>query len=504
MYPFWDLAIQPVLEAVGATPHRRDRRAAGRHHGPDARRARRRRRAPRHRPASGVRPGGARAALSRAGTSSTATSASTCSTGSRRWTPRSSTVTTTGTPSTTSCKRCARTARAAGEPLPVLHPARRRLALRPPRPLLRARADPGGVPPAVPPGRHDARAAASSPSQGGLNPHNCNADHEGGPRNGVMTGARRLHGRARPTAPPRGAAGLLRAGDRRRGGGPRRAPRAAGGPRRLEGAEGRGPSPSSPRQLRLEGLTEYHNVWYGPLHAPRRCGRRLPRAPQGRAAQRALHRAGAAHPPAGAEHRARYAPFGESLRDPTRRLIAQFDDSARSDDPAGRPDTDGRRRRRTSRSPRWVGCGSTPSRRALDTVRLEGVPGDLVECGTGRGGGGVFMRGYLAGVRHAVAPGLRRRPLPGAPPRARRHHRPTTTGVPGRRRRVPRAARRTSTSVRDAFARFDLLDDRVRFLQGPYDGHASATPTRPDRAAAHRRRPSATRPARSSTRSTTR
>src|SRR3954453_13792619 len=34
-------------------------------------------------------------------------------------------------------------------------------------------------------------------------------------------------------------------------------------------------------------------------------------------------------------------------------------------------------------------------RASLDTVREEAIVGDLVECGTNRGGGAIFMRGYL-------------------------------------------------------------------------------------------------------------
>ena len=33
--------------------------------------------------------------------------------------------------------------------------------------------------------------------------------------------------------------------------------------------------------------------------------------------------------------------------------------------------------------------------RCLDTIRDESVGGDLIECGTGRGGGAIFMRAYL-------------------------------------------------------------------------------------------------------------
>ena len=89
MFPFWEIAIAPALDAIGArrvveigalrgetTELMLDRL------GPDAEL---------HviDPVAGVRSRRARAAASRAGTSSTATSATTCSPDARRrWTPR--------------------------------------------------------------------------------------------------------------------------------------------------------------------------------------------------------------------------------------------------------------------------------------------------------------------------------------------------------------------------------------------------------------------------------
>ena len=96
---------------------------------------------------------------------------------------------------------------------------------------------------------------------------------------------------------------------------------------------------------------------------------------------------------------------------------------------------------------------------SLTAIHEDGIAGDLVECGTGRGGGGVYLRGYLEA--HAISTG--------------------TVWVADRFRSAPTdRARRTLADggiedllpdlnqVRDAFARFELLDDRVRFLQGPY------------------------------------
>lgn len=93
----------------------------------------------------------------------------------------------------------------------------------------------------------------------------------------------------------------------------------------------------------------------------------------------------------------------------------------------------------------------------LDAVIADGVDGDLVECGTGRGGGAIFMRVYLdahdvAGTRVWVVDRFRSSPdgqkQPTLPPQ----------GVAGFQADL--------NLVRDGFERFDVLDDRVRFVEG--------------------------------------
>ena len=89
----------------------------------------------------------------------------------------------------------------------------------------------------------------------------------------------------------------------------------------------------------------------------------------------------------------------------------------------------------------------------LEAIRSEAIEGDMVECGTGRGGAAIFMRGFLEAHelperRVWVADRFDGRGLEGA-------------GSPVLTFAVD------LKSVRDAFARFDLLDDRVVFLQGP-------------------------------------
>ncbi|MBX3314984.1 MAG: class I SAM-dependent methyltransferase [Actinobacteria bacterium] len=115
-----------------------------------------------------------------------------------------------------------------------------------------------------------------------------------------------------------------------------------------------------------------------------------------------------------------------------------------------------------------VGRASFPfadtGRIALDhleaTVRRladDGVAGDLVDCGVGRGGSGILMRGALEAFE--------------IPDRTVWMVDPYVASEPGGTDgdHVSRARLRADLNqVRDGFDRFDLLDDRVRFLQGRY------------------------------------
>lgn len=97
----------------------------------------------------------------------------------------------------------------------------------------------------------------------------------------------------------------------------------------------------------------------------------------------------------------------------------------------------------------------------LDAIRLENIPGDLVETGVWRGGCTVFMRGYLdiwslEGRTVWAADSFAGLPPPTHPEDAGRDYTPATTPILA----VP------VDEVRDLFARYGLLDDRVRFLEG--------------------------------------
>jgi cephalosporin hydroxylase len=89
---------------------------------------------------------------------------------------------------------------------------------------------------------------------------------------------------------------------------------------------------------------------------------------------------------------------------------------------------------------------------ALERVRMDSVAGDLVECGSGRGGGAIFMRGYLD------AREMRDRQVWVADTFHVSRH-----GESGLFDLSP-----DLNIVREAFDRFELLDERVHFLQGSF------------------------------------
>ena len=323
-----------------------------------------------------------------------------------------------------------------------------------------------------------------------------NALEEGGPRNGVMTGVDDFV--AEHDKPLRVVVlpiyfGLAIVVEEER---LARQPELAAELDRLESAEGRGrparggrggppPGDDLPAQRVLPALRAAR-----PGDRPATCGivkaalleRALPR-PRGpvRAAERPHHR-----------RPGRW--FANELRDPAR------NDQIAYRRVAPQPPRPGRARRRRgdvvrSRTPRWAAPQLDHLERCLDAVRTDEVPGDLVECGTGRGGGAIFMRAYLdahelpdrqvwvsIAFRSAPEPAARSRPFP-------------RQGVAGFRADL--------NLVRDGFERFDLLDDRVRFLQGLDGRHPRRRAHRADRAPAHRPQSSGPRSRPCSTRSTT-
>jgi hypothetical protein len=97
----------------------------------------------------------------------------------------------------------------------------------------------------------------------------------------------------------------------------------------------------------------------------------------------------------------------------------------------------------------------------LDAIRMEDVPGDLIETGVWRGGACIFMRGYLEaygmpGRQVWVADSFQGLPKP---------THPADEGWDFSRDKAPSFAIALD-EVKETFRRYDLLDDRVRFLEG--------------------------------------
>jgi O-methyltransferase len=97
----------------------------------------------------------------------------------------------------------------------------------------------------------------------------------------------------------------------------------------------------------------------------------------------------------------------------------------------------------------------------LDAIRLDGVPGDVIETGVWRGGACIFMRGYLAAHDERerkvwVADSFEGLPAPSLPEDAgydfSGHHMPILA--------VP------LEEVRENFRRYGLLDEQVEFVKG--------------------------------------
>ncbi|HEX8521924.1 MAG TPA: TylF/MycF/NovP-related O-methyltransferase [Tepidisphaeraceae bacterium] len=107
----------------------------------------------------------------------------------------------------------------------------------------------------------------------------------------------------------------------------------------------------------------------------------------------------------------------------------------------------------------------------LNRVVSEGVAGDLIETGVWRGGATIFMRGFLAahdiGERNVwVADSFAGLPDPTLP---------EDQGIDFSADVHPILAI-SKEEVADLFARYDLLDDRVKFLEGWFKDTLPAAP----------------------------
>ena len=448
MFPFWDVAIAPVLEAARARADRRDRRAPGRDDRADAR------------PSSGPTPSCTSSTRCRTSTRPSTSSAfpgryvfhrdlslDVLADARRRWTPRSSTATTTGTRSTTSsscsrdvrprrrarrcrCCSCTTSAGPTAGATSTTTPSRSRRSSA-------SRTRQRG---------HAAGTARSCCRSGGLNPTMCNAEVEGGPRNGVMTALDDfIAEHDRPLRARRAARSTSGSRSSSRRSGSRASPswrRVARPPR-----ERRGPATScssSPRTSASQAMIFQHNVFYQRDRASSSgCTARYLDVVKARAARRALPRErGAARVPRSTALEPGRSPNADQLRDPVRHDAGRLP-SARAQRARRRPARRRRRRRRSSRTP-------TMGRARLDHLervprrgaRADGVAGDLVECGTGRGGGAIFMRALPRRARD-------RRPRRSGSPTASAPS-PDADAAPTLRRAGSPASAPTSTSCATA------------------------------------------------------
>jgi hypothetical protein len=98
---------------------------------------------------------------------------------------------------------------------------------------------------------------------------------------------------------------------------------------------------------------------------------------------------------------------------------------------------------------------------SMDLVRTEQVPGDFIECGVWRGGGCIFMAGYLRAYgmndrRVLVADSFEGLPTPSLPQDA---------GIDLSKNKFPELAVSLET-VKENFAAYDLDQDNVVYLKG--------------------------------------
>ncbi|MEQ1785434.1 MAG: CmcI family methyltransferase [Acidimicrobiales bacterium] len=290
----------------------------------------------------------------------------------------------------------------------------------------------------------------------GVNPTMCNAELEGGPRNGVMTALEDfIAEHDRPTrlvvVPIYFGLAIVADEDRLA-----RSPELAAALDHLEGEEGKGELLHVAEQTRIRALVFQHTtIANSQRRLERSAGRYLQLLKGALLDEHYLEN----------EIRLRYLArcvrSGETVepervRDPIR----------------AQPDAYKLLLRRRRAGFSWLGeraIGFVPFaslgrirldhlERTLDTIRSEAVPGDLAECEAGRGGVAIFMRGYLEAYELPdravwVADEFRASP---SPAREARHVDEQLSEMQA-----------DLNLVRDAFDRFDLFDDRVRFLQGP-------------------------------------
>ncbi len=292
-------------------------------------------------------------------------------------------------------------------------------------------------------------------AKGGLNPTMFNAEMEGGPRNGVMTAlddfcaeydrpVRRVH------LPIYFGLAIVVEQERLD-----REPALAAALDRLESEQGRLDLLEVAEEVRLRAMIFQHNVYFQRSEQfERATARYLKVVKSALLNEHYLENEVRLDALSSASGSGRSKP--ESLRDPVRHEQESYRRVTRQ-----RLGPSGPEQHAANSFHPYTAMGRTQLdhlHRCLDTVRNDAIAGDLVECGTGRGGGAIFLRSYLDAWEMPersvfVADRFRSAPDPDKAPRL------PPEGVAGFRADL--------NLVRDGFARFDLLDGRVRFLEGP-------------------------------------
>jgi len=304
-------------------------------------------------------------------------------------------------------------------------------------------------------------------TQGGVNPKMHNATVEGGPRNGVMTALDDFlaeHDRpVRRLLLPTYFGLAIVAEERLLSQHPELVERLDW----LEGAEGRAEQLELAEKIRLQALTAHHNLFYRPNPAEKSNRRYL------ELLKAALLDEHYMENEVRIDHLVRSLlneskPTENAIRDPVRQMKEKARQMLASRR-AGKLDED-----------RGLVLGYFPYttmgrvrldhlEQCLDSVREDQIAGDLVECGTGRGGGGIFLRGYSAtwemnNRRVWIADTFRASPtIPRNLDDTGQEAIELLGGGPG----LPNL-RADLNTVREGFKRFDLFDNRLRFLQGDY------------------------------------
>jgi cephalosporin hydroxylase/glycosyltransferase involved in cell wall biosynthesis len=303
------------------------------------------------------------------------------------------------------------------------------------------------------------------PYGAGLNPTMCNAEVEGGRRNGVMTGLDDFmaeHDRPlrRVVLPIYFGLAIVAEEERLA-----RQPELAAQLDRLESPEGKDQLLELAEETRLSALIFQHSIYFQRDRAIGRIAERyLDSIKRGLIDEYYL------------ENELRVAQLAEYAEKGTPPDINRLRDPVRRDAEAFRRLRELRRSGTDTSSgpPPAAGYAFSPLGRValdqlhgcLDTIRNEQISGDLADCGVGRGGAGIFLRAYLEAhdlpdrqlwvadrFRAAADDRL-------APDRA--------DGLADLRSDL--------NLVRDGFDRFALLDDRTHFLQGDLDATLPGAP----------------------------